>query len=280
MKRHTVKRILSRVPGGIPVKLVTRWRAYEVRCGVSDLEVLDLVKDRPNTSLEILDALHAKAYLCDGTALIGSANLTATALGWAKDNNVELLFNVPASAPEIVDLMAALENAVLATSDMRDTVQAAADAIDLNDPPDPQLDQAAGLGPWLPISSAPERLWTAYGEEAEQRLTSSYLNMARADLSALSIPSGLNENEFNAAVASALCTMPAMTPMLDGIDRGELSDAEAIQHIKGLKIEGPLDAAMQWEVVRNWLRVFLPDTIEVVAATFITRKQPGVRTGR
>ena len=90
------------------VRIVTRWRAREVAAGVSDLAVFEITNDRRNTALDLLDDLHAKLYLADNKGLIGSANLTAPALGWATRNNVEILMAVRRGDPDVERLLKTL----------------------------------------------------------------------------------------------------------------------------------------------------------------------------
>ena len=80
MKLRTVRRLLDVVTQDVPVRLVTRWHPSEVRLGVSDLEVFDLVEGHANTRLLLLDDLHAKLYVSDAEALAGSSNLTGKGL--------------------------------------------------------------------------------------------------------------------------------------------------------------------------------------------------------
>ena len=84
IKEKVLQTILEVVPEPVPVQIVTRWRAKEVAAGISDLEVFHIAKERSNTTLALLDDLHAKLYLADEQCLVGSANLTGRGLGWAK----------------------------------------------------------------------------------------------------------------------------------------------------------------------------------------------------
>lgn len=82
VKAHTLERLLGQVAAEVAVRCVTRWRPEEIVAGVSDLEVWPLLRDRVQSSLWLHPDLHAKLYRADDTCLIGSANITDTALGW------------------------------------------------------------------------------------------------------------------------------------------------------------------------------------------------------
>ena len=47
IKASVLRTVLSVVPDGVQVQIVTRWRAAEVAAGISDLEVLQIANERP-----------------------------------------------------------------------------------------------------------------------------------------------------------------------------------------------------------------------------------------
>ena len=88
-----MKDIFSVVPEDVHISCVTRWRPNEIKMGVSDLQIWDLFKNRPNSDLYLINNLHAKLYKSDEECLIGSSNLTLKALGWTKNHNLEILMS-------------------------------------------------------------------------------------------------------------------------------------------------------------------------------------------
>src|ERR1022692_3406709 len=90
--------VLARLFGGtqpsVHVQVVTRWLPQDIKAGVSDLEVWDVVKGRTRTRLWLRQDLHAKYYRADDRCLVGSANLTGSALGLSAAPNLELLVPV------------------------------------------------------------------------------------------------------------------------------------------------------------------------------------------
>ena len=105
VKAKVLRIILEAVPPAVPVRIVTRWRPAEIASGLSDLEVYDIAKERLHTELRLLDSLHAKLYVADNDCLVGSANLTAAALGWRPDPNVEILLHVSRSNSDVAHLL-------------------------------------------------------------------------------------------------------------------------------------------------------------------------------
>lgn len=101
VKAFVLKELLAKISTDITVRCVTRWQPEEILRGVSDLEVWSLIKKRPRSSLLLRPDLHAKFYRADEKCLVGSANLTAKALGWSNLPNLELLVPLTASEPTL-----------------------------------------------------------------------------------------------------------------------------------------------------------------------------------
>ena len=109
--------------GECTLTVITRWRPEEIQAGVSDLEVIDVVKSRPGAMLRLCDRLHAKYYRADDQVLLGSANLTALGMGWRSGANIELLRPHPYN-----ESMKAFEKLVMAESYQRSIKKIAAQA--------------------------------------------------------------------------------------------------------------------------------------------------------
>ena len=93
MKAPVVKRLMQNLAPGVVVSCITRWHPHEIKYGVSDLEVWDVLRAHQPSSLSLIPTLHAKFYRADDRYAIGSANLTNAALGWSAQPNVELLIS-------------------------------------------------------------------------------------------------------------------------------------------------------------------------------------------
>ena len=207
VKAGVLQTILSVVPESIPVQVVTRWRAAEVAAGVSDLDTLLVADERPNTKLALLDDLHAKLYLADDQCLVGSANLTASALGWSERSNIELLVPALPNDPEVARLLEHLESAMPATVAMRLEIEVAVATLQSNG-----LDEAQdmvgdgksrGLA-WLPRCAAPHKLYEMYRNPETAVVVDSTKFDGFSDLRDLQIKRGLSPIDFEAAVQSTL----------------------------------------------------------------------------
>lgn len=274
IKAGVAKRLLAAIHPGVRVEIVTRWHAEEVAAGVSDLAVFELAAEREGTTLRLLDNLHAKLFLSDDKLLAGSANLTAKALGWCADPNLELLVGIDADQDAVRQCLAGLAAARTATADERDAIQALSETLHRPPMPESQAGDEVLSGLWLPMLAAPERLFAAYTQSARERLTSSALKAADHDLSALAIPAGLKEAAFRAEVAERFAAMPAIGAILTAA-ASDLTDASAVDMVQSLAPESGMPAAARWQIVREWLTYFMRDKYEIAPQSFVTRLRPG-----
>lgn len=275
IKAGVLNRLLQVIPSSVPVRVVTRWLPAEVAVGVSDLEVFDVVTARDGSRLDLLDRLHAKIYIVDNVALVGSANLTGAALGWSDKPNLELLTALAATSEAIRQFLDQLTEARPASIEERDRIRNL--AVELNVPELNLVSDSATTAPavlWLPRLAAPARLLQAYMPQTRDRLAESVLDAALSDLDALGIPAGLPESAFRQAVADAFGRMPAVQRLLAAA-ADDLRDADGADIIRQMPIARDLDAEQQWLIVREWMTSFLGDRYEIVPTSFIVRLKPG-----
>ena len=90
IKEDSLRRLLDISSTVLSLTCVTRWGPADLRAGVSDASVREVVIDRGGTFL-LHPTLHAKYYRFNNTVLIGSANLTGPGLGLATKANLEIL---------------------------------------------------------------------------------------------------------------------------------------------------------------------------------------------
>lgn len=275
IKAGVLRSLFRHIRKDVSVKIVTRWIPSEVALGVSDLEVFDIVSERPKSSLLLLDRLHAKLYTADEKISGGSANLTATALGWVENPNLELLIDLPPDDDAVRMVLAQLAEAVPATEAERDRVAEMARLIEkpaLGDSKDVRPQDTPSL--WLPSLAAPARLFQAYVERSRERLTSDVLKAADKDLTALAISPSLGEKAFNAAVAAAMSAMPAIAHILVAA-ADDLTDEDGIAEIERLADTSEMPAAKRWLIVRDWFTYFFAEDYEIAPQAFVLRRRPG-----
>lgn len=274
IKARVLSVLLSVVPAYVPVKVITRWRASEIAAGVSDLESFEVVNERPNTELKLLDDLHAKLYLVDEQCLVGSANLTGSALSWSERPNIELLVPASPTATDIVFLLTRLDWAEAATFAVRSAMELAAARIRTE-----TLDEGQELVgeeilrrlPWLPHCAAPSRLYEVYQNPSTEGVVEGTRDDALRDLRDLQISPGVSETDFKVLVRDTLLRMPAFAYVVGRIPEG-ITDVDGVGLMEKERPDmGTEDARMQWRIVRDWIGFFFDDRFEVAAESFITR---------
>lgn len=277
IKAPVLKSMFYAIREDVSVRIVTRWRAAEVAVGVSDLDVFELTNERSKTELALLDDLHAKLYLADGTGLAGSANLTAAALGWSETSNIELLFSVNFSDPEVARLMHRLRHATPATFAMRSAIEAEAAMLEsarLDEGEDiPEAFEGTCKHAWLPSCAAPDKLWAIYKDPSTTAVVQDTRQDGLADLRDLHIPADLSHTEFVATICETLNLMPAFQQIIEHIPQG-LRDPAGVALISEVRpdLDGAT-AALQWRIVRDWIFSFFED-YEVAPESFVVRLRP------
>lgn len=271
IKAPALARLLSQISPQISLKCVTRWRPEEVIAGVSDLEVWTLLKERPDASLWLRPDLHAKYYRADQKCLVGSANLTSTALGWIRQINLELLVPLPANNAQLLDfekelfagsvqvdqaIFAQMQSAVLLGEQYPKIrfLEASPRA-----EPEEELQEAISTDAWLPTLRNPGDLYLAYSGRLEELSTASR-EAALLDLGVLPIPSDLPKAAFQVYVGSLLLQKPIVrhvdlllsTPQRFGAVTDLLSSLACNQSPN-------FDADRAWQTLMRWLRYFLPN---------------------
>jgi hypothetical protein len=257
---------------------VTRWKADEVLAGVSDLEVLDeLMKRGERGQLRLRADLHAKYYRFDDRVLVGSANLTARAFGWALSSNLEILVGPedPNALREEVEGEVVAHSAV-ATEEHRSAVRLAMESLlaaGWTPPPVPpdviasEAEDGEGGPPspppaassWAPWCRTPDRLYRAYQGD-DRGMTPANFDDARRDLAALSLPEGLQEDQFRTLVRSALM----QTSVFEEFDTFIRERPRSLQDLQALAArlvpDSPfLTAEEAWDTVRAWFVAFFPE---------------------
>lgn len=274
IKASVLKRLLALISTQVSVRCITRWHPEEIIAGVSDLEVWSLIRERPQSSLWLRPELHAKFYRADEQCLVGSANLTAKALGWSNSSNLELLVQLPASEPTLKIFEAELlTSCVQVEENLFEQISATVQLL-LAQYPDikpfgfstsnaserEQLfsNDVVPVEVWLPTLRNPNNLYLAYSG-LEEKLTTAARITAIADLRSLPVIPHLPQAAFKACVGSLLLQKPIIrqvdifvkTPQRFGAVRDLLSSLPCANLPN-------FDADRAWQTLMRWLLYFLP----------------------
>ena len=239
--------------------LITRWRPEEVAAGVSDTAVLGALEARGGRVL-LHDQLHAKYYRTEAVALLGSANLTGTALGWRWPSNLELLAPAPLVDVTALERRLLLEG-IVATRELAAEVELQAAKLGLPKPLPEGLVLVASDAMWVPALRYPQDLFGAY-VGGPYELSSASANAAARDLLVLDLPTGLSRETFDKEVGERLWQsemVRELSPLLATPRRfGAL--AREVETRLGLPRE---DANAVWQTLMRWLLIFCPNRVEL-----------------
>jgi hypothetical protein len=256
VKSGALEPVLRALDPAVGIVLFTRWRPDEVAAGVSDTAALTLIEGRGGRVF-LREPLHAKAFIFDDIALVGSANLTAKALGWTANPNVELLIEVPADTAEVVRLEVQLEHgAVRATAAIAEEVERVAALLPRATMELLEPREEADDVPWHPRLREPRDLFVAYRGDSG-RLSRQSAEAAEADLVHLEPPSGLERAAFEALVGTRLHQEPVVLWINEA-----LSEPRRFGEVRDLLMArldlGREDAAYAWQTLMRWLLTFAP----------------------
>lgn len=266
IKRAAMVRIAEALPA-LSLTCVTRWIPQEIADGVSDLEVWDLFKDRPDWALFLRSDLHAKYYRFGTVAFAGSANVTNKALGWCRNPNLELLLDINPACPEIETFEKELLSRAMRVNqhlvDRTAKTVAALKRLPANYPvAQPKQDNIdiCDLEQWAPVSCHPARLFECYSGRSDSVITSVFEDGVK-DLSSLGVPQGLSRSEFVAFVSTRIQQLP-IVELIDvaatdglGLDAGQ-AIADKVGIVNG---SDGARTGSEWKNLRQWLVHFLHD---------------------
>lgn len=263
IKTNALERLLGGLSASVELTVITRWKADEIVAGVSDLSVLDFVRNRGNARLLLHTSVHAKVFLIEDAACIGSANVTDAALGFSTRPNAEAVTMIYPAPNSVFLFLARLEReSIVATEELRRRFEEATKVVPPPwETPTVEMHGApprASNGPF-PRFRNPERLYSAYLSVtgfSDSDIRASIFD----DLVELNLTEGLDEPSFCRQVGAFLLA----TPLITDFDQFVLTPRYFGAMADWLKGQGVLTNRGQEERKRylqtlvRWLRYFLP----------------------
>jgi len=242
-----------------------------------------LLRDRGGT-LSLVSHLHAKYYRFGYVTFVGSANLTAAALDWRAQANLELLVEARSEA-RLLEFEAAVRAQAVQVDEtlyehMRALVEAlrpleapviGASAVDAGDEGEREagrlFEERREAALWLPESRTPQVLFDYYRGKLD-RLSQGEREAAAVDLAAFPLPLGLEEGAFRAYIGWYLAQTSVVRrvdtllvePQRFGAVRASLRRMEDYPRDR--------DSSRDWQTLMRWLLYFLPDQYEAWEANY------------
>ena len=277
MRSEALSRLLDSIPVGTQTTVVTRWRPVDLLAGASDLGVYDLVESK-KIPLYLRQDLHAKFFAADDLCLIGSANVTLTALGWRTPANLELLTPAARTADHIVEFEETLlAGSVRATAEQRDRLEELLERLGRLPTVASEIEEEPAMGvlppSWVPRARNPEELYSVYSGDSD--ISHTTLQTMREDLRQIGAIPGMDEDGFRAWVAATINQTPLVNRVIQCIEeKGEVTESV----LSDLLVEIGADMNEYrprevLEVLERWLTYFLPmqyetarDSIKLIRA--------------
>lgn len=255
IKVDALRSLLNVIPTNTSLRCVTRWFPHEVAAGVSDPEIMDILEERGNFTLSIVDTLHAKLYIADERCLAGSANVTLAGLGEGDNRNIEVLVETTLGDHGIAATLEEISQTERpATRLMAQTVRRLADS--LSTATASTVDPAT---PWFPISRRPESAYQFYTQPPGE-YTKATDRILLIDLAGSNLQPGLNEEEFRTAVRSLLAVIPIAQILLDTTEDKTLTRADTQSYLETISGD-EFSTNDLWLAFVNWMAYFWSDSV-------------------
>ena len=251
IKQSALRHILSSCARTASIICVTRWTVSDVLSGASDTATRRIILDRQG-EFRLHSRLHAKYFRFADHVLVGSANVTASALGLSDIPNVEILCEPSASFDA-----AAFEREIVRDSHIVGDAEARIwEALFQLLPPtatspgghDPDLEA------WLPVTREPTHVWLTYQGRQREIPSADERRLAMIDLATLRPPDGLDRPQFDALLAGRLLS----SSRVDDVRRAaDLEEVAAWDELGRRWAVTRRDALRARSTVENWLAEFL-----------------------
>jgi hypothetical protein len=259
--RVALRKLLSLLDGR-PIMVVTDWRPSSVASGATDPRIIDDLARHTATELWLLPNLHAKLYMAEQVALVGSTNLTARGTGWFGAGNLELLVRTDRDDEAVKAFMAAVRRFRLrATPADADAALRAAKL--LASQPTAPADELLPL-----LATTVETFVDTYIHEGGGAPS------IAADVATLSVPPELNERELVRHLQSQLRAQPYYGLATIVSQRtGAAGDVEKqrddfLRTVRAYGIEEPATEELgdySWHVLMTWMERLLPREFTTIA---------------
>ena len=254
IKADALATVLANVGPAASLICVTRWNPHDLAVGVSDPECRTIVNGFGG-SFRLHPSLHAKYYRIDDVVLIGSANLTSSAMGWSPQPNLEILCH----AGKDFDWCAFQRNLLRDAREISDDEFMRWEAIGKINARSEFAGAHPRLDTWRPRTRDPRHLEISYQGKEGEIASFDERRAARRDLQALLLPTGLSNEEVRVWASTCLLAAPFTNTVIQIADTEDAPGSyQLVAQAYGL---GMTEARRDVETVQNWLVFFAPETL-------------------
>ena len=255
IKADTLTRLLNLVSPAVELECFTRWTPQDIFTGSSDTSCRRIIVQRGG-SFQLHNRLHAKYYRFDEKVLVGSANATGSGLNFPQSGNLEILCE-PGRSFDSIAFERELRNESRQVSDEEFQLWLECPVAESSIVPLEYQPSGPTIDSWKPLTRYPEYLWLRHTHQDEHIPIIEQRELARADLSILQVPVGLNESAFNNWIKACLLSAPFVSSVkLLGLAVPNEAWA-SLSSQWGLNMR---DAARAFSTVENWIAYFESDS--------------------
>ena len=254
IKANALSRILSDINANASLVCVTRWQVQDLALGASDVECRTIVKELGGV-FKLHPTLHAKYYRADEKILVGSANLTYSALGWSSEPNLEILctasddFDSNAFERQLLDDSREISSKEFARWQSIEKIDLQSSLLSVS--PSPHL------GTWHPLTRNPENLLLAYKGLIDDIASTDEQRAAMQDLEILQVPANLTDEQVEDWLSRCLLASQFVQTVLQMQNVDVIADANSLANAYNFSIT---DARRSIETVQIWHRFLMSDS--------------------
>ena len=256
IKVDALTTVLEGVSPTASVICITRWNPHDLITRVSDLESRTIVNERGG-SFRLHPSLHAKYYRIDDEVLIGSANLTSSAMGWSFQPNLEILCRAGDDFDACVFERTLLKNS-REVSDDEFVCWEAINKFDSHSSGTTTGDQPR-LAAWRPSTRDTRHLEIAYRGQEDEIASSDEQRAALRDIQTLLIPPSLTDEQVRMWASACLLAAPFTNAVIQLRGMDVTIAARLLAETYNL---GSTEARRDMETVHNWLAVLAPEVLK------------------
>ena len=253
IKADALLRILSDIDADVSLVCVTRWQVQDIVLGASDIESRTILQEFGGI-FRLHPSLHAKYYRADEKVLVGSANLTYSALGWSAAPNMEILctagedFDAVAFERQLLDDSREISNKEFARWQSIERTDFQSSLLSVSNSP--------YLDTWRPLTRNPENFLLAYKGLTDEIASTDEQRAALRDLDTLQVPVDLTDEQVENWVSRCLLASQFVQTVLQMPNVDAIADANSLAYTYSLNVT---DARRSIETIQTWYRYLMSD---------------------
>lgn len=255
IKADALTKVLADVNSAASLICITRWNLHDFAAGVSDTECRTIVTERGG-SFRLHPSLHAKYYRIDDVILVGSANLTSSAMGWAPHSNLEILCR----PGDDFDAETFQQSLFEGAREIGDEEFAHWESIAKISAQETRkvTDATPRLDAWRPETRNFRHLELSYQGREDEIASFDEQRAAQRDIQALLIPPSLTDEQVRTWASTCLLAAPFTNDVIRLHGTDTTSSSRSLAEAYNLETT---KARRDMETVQNWLRFLMPETL-------------------